>query len=56
MEAYSGTQAQPAGDMISIPGLEAEDRKSPAVSLCIDSWSWGQGDLEEQLRLFQAAL
>uniref|UniRef100_G1LQV8 Protein FAM71C-like n=1 Tax=Ailuropoda melanoleuca TaxID=9646 RepID=G1LQV8_AILME len=38
VEAYSGTQAQPAGDMISIPGLEAEDRKSPAVSLCIDSW------------------
>ncbi|KAF3815898.1 hypothetical protein GH733_016018 [Mirounga leonina] len=56
VEAYSGTQAQPAGDMVSIPGLEAEHRKSPAVSLCIDSWRWGQGDLEEQLRLFQAAL
>ncbi|XP_077923825.1 Golgi-associated RAB2 interactor protein 6-like isoform X4 [Halichoerus grypus] len=31
VEAYSGTQAQPAGDMVSIPGLEAEDRKSPAA-------------------------
>ncbi|XP_077713548.1 Golgi-associated RAB2 interactor protein 6-like isoform X3 [Canis aureus] len=30
LEAYSGTQAQPAGDMISLPVLEAEDRKSPA--------------------------
>lgn len=48
MEAYSGTQAQPAGDMVSIPGLEAEDRRSPSVSLCVDSGWWGQDDLEEQ--------
>ncbi|XP_026363415.4 Golgi-associated RAB2 interactor protein 6-like isoform X1 [Ursus arctos] len=42
VEAYSGTQAQPAGDMISIPGLEAEDRKSPAAAEL-----HGQGDQDQ---------
>lgn len=32
-EAYSGTLAQPVGDIISIPVLE-EDKENPAVSLC----------------------
>lgn len=34
VEAYSGTQAEPVGDMMDIPVLEAEDKKSPAVRLC----------------------
>lgn len=37
VEAYSGTLAQLAGDILSIPMLEEEDR-TPAVSLCRDSW------------------
>lgn len=35
VEAYSGTLAIPAWDMMDIPVLEAEDRKSPAVRFCI---------------------
>ncbi|XP_004423090.1 PREDICTED: protein FAM71C-like [Ceratotherium simum simum] len=31
VEAYSGTQAEPAGDMMDVPVLEAEDKKSPAA-------------------------
>ncbi|XP_035554161.1 Golgi-associated RAB2 interactor protein 6-like isoform X2 [Canis lupus baileyi] len=42
LEAYSGTQAQPAGDMISLPVLEAEDRKSPAAMELR-----GQGDQDQ---------
>ncbi|XP_047587593.1 protein FAM71C-like isoform X2 [Lutra lutra] len=42
MEAYSGTQAQPAGDMVSIPGLEAEDRRSPSAMEL-----HGQGDRDQ---------
>uniref|UniRef100_A0A8C8X410 Golgi associated RAB2 interactor protein-like Rab2B-binding domain-containing protein n=1 Tax=Panthera leo TaxID=9689 RepID=A0A8C8X410_PANLE len=38
VKAYSGTLAQPAGDIISIPVLEGENKKNPAVSLCRDSW------------------
>lgn len=47
VEVYSGTQAEPAGDTMDIPVLEAEDEKSPAVSLCRDSRRWGQGALGE---------
>nr|XP_008508373.1 PREDICTED: protein FAM71C-like isoform X1 [Equus przewalskii] len=31
VEVYSGTQAEPAGDTMDIPVLEAEDEKSPAT-------------------------
>ena len=36
VEAYSSTHAVPACGMMDLPGLEAEDRKSPAVSFCRD--------------------
>nr|XP_010952274.1 PREDICTED: protein FAM71C [Camelus bactrianus] len=31
VEAYSGTQAEPVGDMMDIPVLDAEDKRSPAA-------------------------
>ncbi|XP_072809135.1 Golgi-associated RAB2 interactor protein 6-like [Vicugna pacos] len=37
VEAYSGTQAEPVGDMMGIPVLDAEDKRSPAaVEFCGD--------------------
>ncbi|XP_036910974.1 protein FAM71C-like [Sturnira hondurensis] len=36
VEAYSSTHAVPACGMMDLPGLEAEDRRSPAVSFCRD--------------------
>lgn len=48
-EAYSGTRAVPAYDMMDIPVLEAEDRKSPAVvRFCRDSQAALLGCLRKQ--------
>uniref|UniRef100_A0A8C3YJ62 Golgi associated RAB2 interactor protein-like Rab2B-binding domain-containing protein n=1 Tax=Catagonus wagneri TaxID=51154 RepID=A0A8C3YJ62_9CETA len=51
VEAYSGTQAEPVGDTMDIPVLEADDKKSPAVRLGRNPWRRGQSALGEQLSL-----